>query len=205
MKTRFLIAVLAALLFASSMQAQKKGTTELGFRYGRLSTNELGNAIAELGLVIFTLDNVERTDARDIGAIGVSLKVAPYDRLTLGVSVTYEQINSDVAVREEVIGSQNLYFLTGAFELDYRYVTAKQFQMYFGLAGGGTLLYDVYNANDIDSEISGYNEFYSPYPNFHVTALGFRFGDNIGITAEFGFGYKGMVNLGISFQPKPLE
>jgi len=202
---QLIVLFLVSIISITDMNAQKAKTTELAFKYGRVSTNEFGNAIAELGLELFTLGDVERTNSRHIGAVGVSLKVAPYDRLTIGASVTYEQINSSVMLRDEIIGDQKLYFLTGAFELDYRYITVKQFQMYFGLGAGGTMLYDVFNDNDINSELSGYNEFYAPYPNFQVTALGFRFGDNVGITAEFGFGYKGIVNLGLSFQPKPLK
>jgi len=188
------------------MNAQKRGVTEFALGWGRGTTNEVGNAISELGLQIFSLGNVQRTDFQHTGASRVSLKVAPYDRLTIGASVTYEQINSNVMSQDVVVGDQKLYFLTGAFELDYRYITTESFQMYFSLGGGGTLLYDVFNDNDTSPEtFSGYNEIYDPYPNFHANLLGFRFGTNLGIFAEFGFGYKGIVNVGLSFQPKPLK
>jgi len=207
MKINSLIAlIIASLISITDMSAQRRGSTELAFGWGRLSTNEIGNGISELGLQLFTLGDVQRTDFQHIGASRVSLKVAPYDRLTIGASVTYEQINSNIMLLDAVVGNQKLYFLTGAFELDYRYITTESFQMYFSLAGGGTVLYDVFDTDDTSPEtFDSYNEIYDPYPNFHANLLGFRFGTNLGIFAEFGFGYKGIVNVGLSFQPKPLD
>ena len=36
--------------------------------------------------------------------------------------------------------------------------------------------------------------------SFHVTTLGFRFGKKAAITGELGFGYKGIANIGFSYQ-----
>jgi len=37
-------------------------------------------------------------------------------------------------------------------------------------------------------------------PNFHLTGVGLRVGKSFGGFAEFGFGYKGIVNMGLSYQ-----
>ncbi len=205
MKISQLITV-TLMLFTSltSLDAQVRGTTELAFSWGKYSTNEIVDVLYRDIVIFASRGDIEYDDYRRTGAVRASLKVAPYDRLTIGASVVYEQSNSDAIYQNKVIGQQNLYFLTGAIELDYRYVTVDSYQMYFSLAAGGTMLYDVFTDNETNPDFNSHNELNSPYPNFHVNVLGMRFGDNVGVFAELGFGYKGIVNVGLSFQPKPL-
>ena len=36
--------------------------------------------------------------------------------------------------------------------------------------------------------------------SYHITAIKFRYGDMLGGFAELGFGYRGLVNLGLSIK-----
>ena len=105
----------------------------------------------------------------------------------LGGFLTYEKITGGESTffsPEETVLIETEYY-TLAIESDYRYISKNSFQMYSGL-GLGLL-------------ITNGEEDFSPI-TFNITALGFRVGRTIAAFAELGFGYKGIVNIGASYQ-----
>lgn len=50
------------------------------------------------------------------------------------------------------------------------------------------------------------NEYFAPEPDsrlkfaYHITPVKFRYGDEIGVFAELGFGYRGLLNVGLSIK-----
>ena len=67
--------------------------------------------------------------------------------------------------------------------------------MYSGIGLGYAFMKDKYTTDDGSDEIKNSGEF-----AFHINAFGVRFGKNIGGYVEVGYGYKGLVNLGVSFK-----
>ena len=80
-------------------------------------------------------------------------------------------------------GSADFTNITIAVESDYRYISKDSFQMYSGL-GLAYFTADQYTTNF----------------SFQISALGFRVGKNLAAYAELGFGYKGIVHFGASYQ-----
>jgi hypothetical protein len=72
-------------------------------------------------------------------------------------------------------------------EFVINYIATKSFQMY-GLLGLGFAI-----ASYPDVDIKNI-----PILSFHFTPLGLRFGKNIGGFCEIGYGYRGIVNAGLS-------
>ncbi|MFT6797792.1 MAG: hypothetical protein ACJART_002946, partial [Maribacter sp.] len=73
--------------------------------------------------------------------------------------------------------------ITIAIETDYRYISKPSFQMYSGIG----LAY--FTTGEYDTNFS-----------FQGTALGFRVGKKLAAYAELGFGYKGIAQIGASYQ-----
>jgi len=193
MRHKHFLAALFLLLFATNYtHAQQKGSVDISLGYGFVSSNEIGVAIFNFQASLWSWiagSVVDRegyaiSNYKDRGPLGLSLKLTPSDRLTIGGYLSYERITADFTLFEGISGNWWYNFVTTAIEMDYRYVSKEKFQMYFTLGAGATFLGDTY------------------YPNFQVNALGFRFGKTAAVFAEFGLGYKGIVNVGLSFQPK---
>ncbi|MDR2840120.1 MAG: hypothetical protein LBV75_02485, partial [Paludibacter sp.] len=99
----------------------------------------------------------------------------------------FEQSGTGVSFK----GKKNSFIGTLAGEASFNYVNSQNFKLY-GLAGiGGTFinLERKYDNGDIktDGKI---------IPDFQITPIGLKFGNNFGGFAELGFGYKGLVNIG---------
>lgn len=202
-KTKIIIGLFALSFMVNSIQAQESGTGEIAFGYGVVSTNFIGAFVADIGTTIGTQiagSSYERENHKDFGPIRFSLKLTPHNRFTIGGVILYEHLQSDMNVGGSIIGNQRLTFYTAALEFDYRYVSTETFQMYFTLGAGATVMHERFSPSESHSELEYYDEFDEPYPNFHVNLLGFRFGRKAAVFAELGLGYKGIANVGFSFQ-----
>jgi len=203
-KTKIIIGLFALLFASTSIQAQESGTGEIAVGYGVVSTNEIGvvfvDVITTVGAEIIGIGSYGRKNFKQVGPTRVSLKLTPHNRFTIGGVLLYEHMQSDMTFNENVYGNQRLTFFTAAVEFDYRYVSKEAFQMYFTLGGGTTFMHERFTPSDSNPELSGFDGFYDPLPNFHVNLLGFRFGRTAAFFAEFGLGYKGIANVGFSFQ-----
>ena len=86
-------------------------------------------------------------------------------------------------------------FVTFGVGTEYHYVNADWFQMYSGLSVGYTFQTLNYNGSSSDFEDGS-----DSYFNFQVNALGFRFGKEFAGFLELGVGYRGIANVGVSYQ-----
>ncbi len=87
-------------------------------------------------------------------------------------------------------------FYTGAFDWEYRYFNQGIIQVYSGIGLGFTFGNETFTPNEITQESTGTIANVA----FQVNAVGIRVGKRIGGYIEFGYGYKGVVNLGFSAQ-----
>ena len=102
-------------------------------------------------------------------------------------------LNDHTVLMREV----NRYYMTFAVEpiFNYMYRPSCQLYGYFGL--GGTI---VTFGNVIFDDGSNANISRVPYVNVHITPIGVRFGNEFGGFVEIGYGYKGILNAGISYR-----
>ena len=91
----------------------------------------------------------------------------------------------------------NRYYMTFAIEPIFNYVSKPSWQLYGYLGLGGTIVsFGSANFNDGSKvEITRV-----PYVNVHITPIGVRFGKEFGGFVEFGYGYKGLLNAGVSYR-----
>ncbi|MNV02831.1 hypothetical protein D3C71_930710 [compost metagenome] len=189
-------AILLIFIFSSYKGiAQEKGTNEFYAGVGLLSTN----AILDLGTNIlvtgFSAGHINYQNNKSIPAIGIGYKIAPADRWMIGLDMYYESSKSDVYFDDVHDGIARYSYLTIGLGTDYHYISSSWFQMYSGLAIAYSFQNGKYKGSNNDIQNTQQN-----YINFHLNALGFRFGKTFAVFAELGFGYKGLIHAGLSLQ-----
>ena len=91
----------------------------------------------------------------------------------------------------------NRYYMTFAVEPTFNYVYKPSWQLY-GYLGLGVTIVSFANATFNDGTNPNISRL--PYVNAHFTPIGMRFGKEFGGFLEFGYGYKGILNAGISYR-----
>jgi len=87
-------------------------------------------------------------------------------------------------------------FYTGAIEWEYRYYNRGPVQVYSGIGLGFTFGNETFTPNEVQQESTGTIASVA----YQLNAVGIRLGKRLGGYIEFGYGYKGIINLGFSAQ-----
>lgn len=133
------------------------------------------------------------------GIASFSYRHITYNEVILwGISAGYNQTKATIYNVGTEVGELERQFISVAIDVQYRYVNSGSIQLYSGVALG----YQLGNETLTPPSDSG-------LPNgsgtinrlaWQVNAMGIRIGKTFGGFAEFGFGYKGIVNVGLSAQ-----
>ncbi|WP_062060404.1 hypothetical protein [Aquimarina longa] len=184
-------------IFTSSLNAQDKGTSQISIGYGTATTNQLVSLLSDIIITAGTLGNATFDNNKSIGAINLNYKYAIIDKLMIGGSLVYEKIEDDALIQNKKIGERDNTFYTVGLEADYRYISKDVFQMYSGLGVAYTNSHQKFTSSSPTYK----NDTYTiNYFNYQLTAIGIRVGKSIAGFAELGFGYKGILNFGVSYQ-----
>jgi hypothetical protein len=90
----------------------------------------------------------------------------------------------------------NRYYMTVAVEPTLNYISRASWQLYGYFGFGGTIvMFSKAAFGDETASIS-----HKPYINVHITPIGLRFGKQFSGFVEVGYGYKGIVNVGLSYR-----
>lgn len=81
---------------------------------------------------------------------------------------------------------------TIAGELQFNYIAKPYFRLYSGLGLGLTNYTEKYRPTTGNTETNSATHF-----NFQVTPIGLKVGNAIGFFGEVGFGYKGVICVGL--------
>jgi len=172
-----IFSILFVLLFANlSASFAQKGKAELSLAYGYYSS--------------FTLYQGAPFNA-STGTPNINLRYYMTNRFTLGLGIGFENNRN--------YGS----FLTFAPEATVAYMDMKdakvRVKIYGALAYGLTVFNDNNNNVGHDNQTGG-----KPW-GFQFTPFGIRVGRKIAGFAEVGYGYKGLINAGLSYRFKPVH
>ena len=192
MKKILLICLLTLVAFPSNkLLAQQTGNNEIALSYGLVSSDDIAFIFSDIitSIAGYTNDNI-----RSSGIINLSYRNVVRDRWLLGATLSYEKSQSDAFIMNSQVGTEKDTYYTLGLEAHYQYVHNPAFQMYSGFGAGYTLAQANVNRTDGNPDTS--NKLY--HFNFQVNLLGFRIGRAVGFFAELGFGYRGVVNAGLS-------
>lgn len=115
-----------------------------------------------------------------------------------GISAAYNKTKGEIYNIGQFEGELVRSFITIAIEGQYRYQNLKKVQLYSGLGIGytfGSETLDPPSESGKTSSSGSINKF-----AWQINALGIRIGNSIAGFIEFGYGYKGIVNVGLSIQ-----
>lgn len=187
---------LCLILIAFQSAAQEKGTNEISAGVGFLTTNDLLHLGTTTVFGVVSNGNVSYSeDQLAIPAIGLGYKRAIANRWMLGLDVYYQSRQTDVYINDIPDGSLRDSYLTIGVGTDYHYISTNWFQMYSGLGVAYT-----FNGTQYTGSSNEFSDSQTSYLNFHINALGFRFGKAFALFTELGFGYKGLIHAGLSVQ-----
>ncbi len=122
----------------------------------------------------------------------VTYRYQTNNRLTIGFNTS---IASGSSIKSYWFESRNAYthksFIL-SFEAKFKYLSRPNIELYyFGGAGGF-----VVREKKLNQLYNSYTTY--AYPTLQVTPIGVRIGKTIGVFTEIGYGYKGVINLGLS-------
>ena len=193
---------LGLLLFSATFARAQEGSwknrrNELAVGYGLFTYDEAAGVMSSLLTTILTLANANRQNMHWSGTFFLGYKYRAGKLFPVGVTVAYEEMSSELTNKKgELVGWENGRYITVMAEGQVRYINKRVFQMYSGLGLGYTFAgSEVTTVGGSESDRDEFNHF-----NFQANLLGFRLGTVVGGFIELGFGYKGIVNLGLSAQ-----
>lgn len=194
MKNIFCFALLLMLVFpVQTMVAQGNRNSEISASYGVISTDDIANIFGE---IITSIAGYKTKNPTYTGIINVGYRNLINKRWLIGLTVSYEKSKAEAYVLDSKIGTEKNTYYTLAAEANYQYICGSMFQMYSGFGIGFTQASATLLRTDNNPDTNDKNN----HINFQFTLAGIRVGKTIGAFGELGFGYKGIVNGGVSFR-----
>ncbi|MCF1191433.1 hypothetical protein LRR18_07540 [Mangrovimonas sp. AS39] len=182
------IALLSLLFISLYSVAQEKGTNDINFGIGFETSNEFLNTVEDI------ISGVSYRNTTVTPAFILTYKIAVKNKWFVYADGAYQQVTEDVVENNLTTGDATHRYITVGFGSSYHYISKNWFQMYSGASVAYTSQYSNFStSSNLEDKSDGYF-------NFHVSALGFRFGKALAGFAEIGVGYKGFANVGISYQ-----
>ena len=197
-----MVSLLSTGLFAQKAPAVSYGNNELDLSYGLFTTPQFVDVFADIFAAVFSLGNYQLDNQHYTGGIILTYKHAFNDRWLLGFSAAYDGRSADLLNKERDTkkGSYVSSYITPVVSFDYRYLMKEKVQLYSGIALGATLLNEHKTVTNPEPDESATSDENQVFFDFQVNLIGVRVGKKLAGFAELGFGYKGIINGGISYQ-----
>ncbi len=196
---KIVLTLLLAIAFTSlkGQTAPSAYHNELAGSYGIMTTNQVFNVLKDIASVIFTFGNYNKDNTDYTGGWFLAYKYAPSDNILLSFTGGIDGAKGDLVENDIKYGEFKTTYTSAIIGFDYRYLNKDLVQLYSGIGAGVTLCKNSgTQSGSGDTDVSWDN----PYLNFQLNLLGVRVGKALAGFAEFGFGYKGMINAGVSYQ-----
>lgn len=194
------VAVLIVIAPSGSSFASGSGGAEYGFGYGSTTSNELIDSFSDALSYPLTFGSASVSNENYSGAVYLEYRRAVADKLTAGMDLVYERNTKSINFQGESSGTERGDAYTIALVGHYNYVANDSVRLFSGLGIGYTLRETEFTPSDrSDVDLTNFGDD-DGYFNFQLTGLGVRAGEVVGFSAELGFGYKGILSVGVSFR-----
>jgi len=167
--------------------------------FGLLNDNQVGAMLADVISAVVTLGYLVEPGSYKAFTPFVGYRYCFTNRFSLGGAFAYD-VNSVKVFNEADRNNKrevNRHYMTFALEPKFNYVSKPSFQLYGYLGLGVTVVGFADATFDNGSKVKMSRV---PFLNVHVTPLGVRFGNEFGGFVELGYGYKGILDAGISYR-----
>lgn len=136
--------------------------------------------------------NWERT-----GSFNFTYRHTIISSISAGIILSYEKNKCDIGYSHSAIGYQQLTYLTAAITTKFGYYESRSTELYGAAEGGWTRTASKYVSLLKDVSIKEMPSYSSVG---QLSPLGIRIWRHIAGFAEFGFGCKGIIQLGCAMQ-----
>jgi len=199
MKAKILLIVLFAIAIdgnKSFAQDMTTGKNEVRIGYGMLTGVEMANAVYSIWPTI-GISGILRDTIADFSPSFYGVADMEYSRrlkpwISIGGSISLNPVNTYVRSKKGFEYTWTYYCFSVMPRVDFYYLNKGVFSMYSGIQVGASFIFwsdKTGNTSDNDFGVS---------PAFHINAFGIRVGKDIGGFVEWGYGFRGVVNFGLS-------
>ena len=169
---------------------------------GLLNSNQVLSMFGDLIGTIFTLGHAVQPGSYWAFTPSIGYKYWFNNYIGLGAHFAFDK-NSVKAVYDagslattddDKWATHNRYFWTMALDFNWNYMNKPMCQLYGDIGMGASVVR--FSNNRPDNPEATLKQF--PFFNMHLSPFGVRVGNKVGGFAEFGWGYKGFINAGVS-------
>jgi hypothetical protein len=193
--TKCAVILLFILIFSSFGFSQNR-RHDISLSYGIATSDQIKDILKEVLSVVLTFGTARKENVSYPGAFFITYRYSTNSRLGIGLTAGLDSSKGDLIFLDKNVGSFRENHFTFAAEVDYRWIMKRGFQLYSGLGAGVTVERITHDVDSYDEPHRFTNLSFAP----QVTLVGLRFGRKIGVFAEIGGGYKGLVNIGVNGQ-----
>lgn len=192
-KTTKLLCIISLCLgfFLQNSFAQKG--KHIYFGYGVASVDAIGDELADIMIMTSTGGTITTSNSKYTGAIFAGYRGYITEKLELGGTFIFENASKDILSEGRKIGSFSTKSYAVMAELKYNYINGDRFRLHSGMGAG--LAHSRY-ANNADAATGKDKQNNFAY---QVDAIGVSFGNKFSISANAGFGYKGIFNAVLAY------
>jgi hypothetical protein len=204
MRHAFRLAILASLLFISSasFSQEKKFNGVPGFDfkigYGIVPVQNLNESFSTELIPDLVDENYVTLDRKGSGMFSASATFQTMGRWGFGIDAVYGKTEAIFRYPNTSTQEPTSKWFTVMGRVNFTYYTdvvnAPNIQIYGGIAAGSSF-------RDAQVEKGGTTKtFNQNYFAYQITPFGIRTGQKIGFWAELGYGFKGLLNAGLSLK-----
>ncbi|NBA85755.1 hypothetical protein GVN16_08295 [Emticicia sp. CRIBPO] len=177
------------LITAISFAQDKKMDLRIG--YGVVTVPQIVEGLSTVLATGLVPGGYSSVDMSGSGALNGSLLFFPEKRFSMGIDMVMEKNKSTYSYSNGSKSTLKNSWWTFMARGDYKYTKEDNFVKLYASASAGASL--------LSSKGSGKKDKNTTFA-FHVTPIGVRMGRSFAFYAEGGFGFKGLLNAGLSAQ-----
>ena len=194
MKKAFVLSALLGLLAGNILAQEPVKKHEVYGGIGLWGTNTIIDAFSDIIVTGLTGGNYSSGNDNYLGEFHLGYKYGLSERAALGLTFAYASNSADARLNGQKTGEFNSNYYTFAAEFDYRYLSRPKLTLYGSVGAGATIYQQKYTPDADDTDTRKSND---TYFNFQLSPIGIKYGERFGIFAEAGFGYKGILSVGL--------
>ena len=178
------------LLAAESMNAQNRRSWQVYAGVGFFTRND--QVFDQSNFLVSGRTNITFGDISTFGSWNTGIKYAFLDKWLTGPVFTYQSASQQLTIGTSPVGEASTRYFTFAIESTYHYYNKNNLQLYSGAGLGITWQEDSFDGSLMLREAN------DTYFNFQLIAGGIRWGKTLGLYAEAGYGYRGIISAGVN-------
>ncbi|NCA75524.1 MAG: hypothetical protein EOM90_04250 [Alphaproteobacteria bacterium] len=198
MKLKFFLPFLLALLISFNLvysQESPAGKNEIRIGYGVLTGPEMANSLISIWPAIGI--EIMKDTIKDYTCSFSGVPTLEYNRflqpwVSVGGSLSFNPISTEITSTKGFRFTYSYYVLSVMPKVNFYYLRKGIFSMYSGVEAGCALI--LWRDRQGQTTVTDGGMSFA----FQVNGLGIRIGKEIGGFMEWGFGFRGVVNFGLS-------